>query len=349
MRPYVETALRTPLLWIIPVVLIPLLVAVGALLTSRQYEVTATVWAQAPSLIDTTTSRTDPPAQIEAQTFNERLSTEAFRNSVITAAGLDDKVASGEWPSSSGIGNILSSFPLTKPFAGLLGGRASSGADGSRAAGLAEVETALRVEARGNNLVLVKYAGGDGEVGVALVNAAIQTYQKENQGQTSTQAQSLLAFYEEQVTARQQELEEADANLRAFEAEHPIALGAPRVASEAQKLAQLQSIYNIRLSQYELALDRQSEADVRAQASLTTSNNAFELMDAPRLPDGPVLNFSRAAMLTFLGTVFGVGLGSLLIALRTWSDQRVRRREDVSEMLEMNLLAALPDLGKGGD
>jgi hypothetical protein len=161
MRPYVETALRTPLLWVIPVVVIPLLVAVGTFFMSRQYEVTATVWAQAPSLIDTATGRTDPPAQVEAQTFNERLSTESFRSSLLTASGLDDKVAAGEWPGSSRIGSMLSSFPVTKPIAGLFGGRATGNADVNRATALAELN-GVESGARGNNLVLITYAGGWG-------------------------------------------------------------------------------------------------------------------------------------------------------------------------------------------
>jgi capsular polysaccharide biosynthesis protein len=53
-------------------------------------------------------------------------------------------------------------------------------------------------------------------------------------------------------------------------------------------------------------------------------------------------------MLTFLGVFFGVGLAVLLIVIRTWLDQTVRRREDVRELSGLDLLAVLPDLRKGG-
>jgi hypothetical protein len=347
MRPYVLTALRSPLVWLVPAVLLPLLVAVGAVMTSRQSEVRAAVWAQASSLLDAPTGSLSPPAEIEAGTFNERLSTESFRASILTAAGLDEKVEEGEWPGGSALGNLLDEFPLTKPFAGFLG--ASSGdAEANRQRALDAVKSSIRAEARGNNLVYIVYVGDDAETGVALVNGAIASYQKESLGQSNAQAQAILDFYAEQVAERQQELEEADANLRAFEAEHPVAVGASRPASEAQELAQLQAVYNIHLSQYELAMSRQDDAQVRAQASLTTSDNDFSVVDQPAAPQSSSVDFRRAAMLTFLGVFFGVGLGVLLIVLRTWLDQTVRRREDVRELSGLDLLAVLPDLRKGG-
>ncbi len=348
MRPYVLTALRSPLVWLVPAVLLPLLVAVGAVMTSRQSEVSAAVWAQASSLLDTPTGSSSPPAEIEAGTFNERLSTESFRASILTAAGLDEKVEKGEWPGGSALGNLLAKFPLTKPFAGFLGASSSGDALANRQRALDAVKTSIRAEARGNNLVYIVYVGGDAETGVALVNGAIASYQKEILGQSNAQAQVILDFYAKQVAERQQELEEADANLRVFEAEHPVAVGAVRPAAEAQELAQLQAIYNIHLSQYELAMTRQDDAQVRAAASLTTSDNDFSVVDQPAAPQASAVDFRRAAMLTFLGVFFGVGLGVLLIVLRTWLDQTVRRREDVRELSGLDLLAVLPDLRKGG-
>ena len=53
-------------------------------------------------------------------------------------------------------------------------------------------------------------------------------------------------------------------------------------------------------------------------------------------------------MLTFVGIVFGFGLGGLLIVLRTWFDGTVRRREDVKDLFGLDLLAVLPNVKKGG-
>jgi uncharacterized protein involved in exopolysaccharide biosynthesis len=343
------TALRNPLLWIVPAVLLPLLVAVGAIMTSRQARVEATVWTQVSSLIDTPGGSAKPPAQIEADTFNERLNTESFRSSVITSAGLDEQVKSGKWPARSGVASLLAKFPLTKPLAGVFGASSSGNEETNRDLALVAVNSSLIAEARGNNLLYIIYTGDSADTGVALVSGAIDTYQKENLGQSSTEAQAVLDFYAKQVADRQQALEQADADLRAFEAEYPAAVGAPRAASEAQQLAQYQSIYNIRLSQYELAMNRQGDAQERAQASLTTSDNAFQLVDQPHAPPGLSLNLRRAAMLTFVGIVFGFGLGGLLIALRTWFDEAVRGREDVKGLFGLELLAVLPSLKKGGE
>jgi uncharacterized protein involved in exopolysaccharide biosynthesis len=349
MRPYIMTALRNPLLWIVPAVLLPLLVAIGAIVTSRQARVEATVWTQVSSLIDAPGGSVKPPAEVEAATFNERLNTESFRSAVITAAGLDERVKNGDWPGNSGIADLFAKFPLTKPLAGLLGASSSKDEQANRDRALATVKSSITAEARGNNLLYVIYTGDSADTGIALVSGAIDTYQKENLGQTSTEAQAVIDFYTKQVAAAQQGLEAADNDLRAFEAEHPSSPAAPRPASEAQQLASLQSTYNIRLSQYELALNRQSDAEVRAQASLTTSDNDFQIVDQPHAPPGLTLNLRHAAMLTFIGIVFGFGLGALLIVLRTWFDDTVRGREDVKRLFGFEVLATLPNLKKGGE
>jgi uncharacterized protein involved in exopolysaccharide biosynthesis len=348
MKPYVETVFRNPLLLLVPAMLIPLLVAGFAFLTGGRYEVKATVWTQVSPLLGTSTGVVKPPAEIEAQTFNERLATESFRAAILSKAGLEEEANAGEWPSSSGLSSLLVKTPFTSPLAGFFGGAPPSTDQQRRDRALTEVENTLRAEAQGNNLVHVLYVGGDTDAGVALVDAALKVYEEENLGQTSQQAQVVLGFYEEQVAERQKELAEADADLRAFEAEHPVGAGEARIASEAQELAQLQMIYNIRLSQYELALDRQSEAQERAEVSVTTMNNNFGVVDPPQRPLGTVLDMRRTAATTFIGIVFGVGLGGVLVALRTWFRQTLQRREDVEQVLGLPLLAALPDFKKGG-
>jgi hypothetical protein len=310
--------------------------------------VEATVWTQASSLIDTPGGSLKPPAQVEAETFNERLNTESFRASIITAAGLDEQVKNGDWPSRSNVAKLLAGFPLTKPFAGFLGATSTADEQANHDLALAAVKSSLSAEARGNNLLYIIYRGDSISTGITLVGGAIDTYQKENLGQTSTEAQAIIDFYTEQVASAQQSLEQADSDLRAFEAEHPASPAAPRPPSEAQQLGSLQSTYNIRLSQYELALNRQSDAQVRAQASLTTSDNDFQIVDQPHASGGLSLNLQRAAMLTFVGIVFGFGLAGLLIVLRTWFDDTLRRREDVKSLFGLDVLAVLPDVKKGG-
>jgi hypothetical protein len=336
MRPYVMTALRSPSLWLVPALLLPLLVAICAVMISRQSEVKATIWTQVPSLIDTPVpaATPQPPAKIEAATFNERLGTESFRASILTAAGLDDQAAQGEWPGKSGLRSILAKLPF-------FGGSSSNDTEANRGRALDAVKKSLKAEAGGNNLLYVVYVGGDADTGVALVNGAIEAYQDEN----LTQNNAILNFYAEQVAEQQRELAAADADLRAFYEGDSAAAGASGAPSEAQ----LQSIYNVRLSQYELAVGRQVDAQVRAQASLTTMDNEFSVVDLPRVPLGSALNRSQAAMLTFMGVVLGVGLGVLLIVLRTWLDQVVRRGEDVRKLLGLELLAVVPDLRKGGE
>lgn len=373
MRPYIETAFRHPLLLLVPILLIPFLVAIGAYLTTRHYEVSAALWAHVPSIMGTeggTSYR--PPAATEAQTFEERLSTESFRSSVITSAGLDEKVESGEWPPSSGLGRLLSKTPVTEPIANLLGLDPPGSAADRHDRALEKVESSMTVEARGDNLVRIIQTGDDPEVGVALVEAAIEVYHEEQARSSAAQAQAIIQFYEGQVAERREDLEEAEAALLSFQARYPAAddeallpAQAEQLAglspegqypatedgslppTQAQQLAQLQTEYDISLSQYELALERLGEAQLRADTDVTGSQSSFSVVDPPTLPDGPTLDVSRAVTLVFMGIVFGVGIGGVLVLVRTWSDQTLRRAEDIEQRLRVPVLASLPRVERG--
>jgi uncharacterized protein involved in exopolysaccharide biosynthesis len=348
MRPYIETAFRHPLLLLVPALLIPFLVAIGAYLTTRHYEVSAALWAHVPSIMGTEGSTSyRPPAATEAQTFEERLSTESFRSSVITAAGLDEKVESGEWPPSSDLGRLLSKTSLTEPIARLLGLVPPGSAADRRDRALEKVESGITVEARGDNLVRIVHTGDDPEVGVALVEAAIDVYQEEQARSSAAQAQGILQFYEEQVAERRDDLEVAEAVLLTFQAGYPATDDEPLPPAEAQQLAHLQTDYDIRMSQYELALERLGEAQLRADTDVTGSQSSFSVVDPPTLPDGPTLDVSRAVTLVFMGIVFGVGVGGVLVLVRTWSDQTLRRAEDIEQRLRVPVLASLPRVERG--
>jgi len=345
MKPYLVTAFRNPLLWVLPALLLPLLVAVGAIMLGRQNSVEASVWTQTSSLLDSTaTTGLAPPAQLQANAFNQWLNTESFRASIITAAGLDDKVNSGDWPKKSGVRSMLAGLPLTKP---LFGG-SSSDAAANHDRALAAVKSNLSAQVRGDNLLFITYKGGGTDDDVALVKAALDTYQKQNLGINSTQAQSLIDFYQGQVNADQQALAQSDTDLQSFETQHPASLVSPRPPSEAQQLAQLQSTYNIHLSQYELALGRLSDAQARAQASVSSSNTDFQVVDQPRLM-GATLQLKITGLLMFAGIVFGFGIAALLIALRTWFDDTVREPEDVRKLFGRDALATMPSFKKGGN
>jgi uncharacterized protein involved in exopolysaccharide biosynthesis len=347
MRPYVETAFRHRLLLLLPAILIPVLVAIGAWATTRHYEVTATMWAQVPALISTSGTSFTAPSVAEAETFSEHLSTEAFRRQILTDAGLDDKVQAGEWPAQSDLGRLLSKTPLTKPIASFLGLNAPSGDEAALDRALSEVERRITVEARGTNLVRITYRGGDPEVGVALVNTAIKTYQDQNFSSTSSQAQAVLSFYEDQVSERKAALDDANTALQEFQVQYPAVPGADRPPSEEQELGRLQAEYDVRLSQYEKAVEQLGEAQLLADTSLTSSQHAFTMVDAPKVPKAPTLDVSRAVTLVFMGIVFGFGLGCVLVLVRTWSDRTLQRAEDVEARLRVAVLASLPHIRKG--
>lgn len=345
MKPYLATAFRNPLLWLLPALLLPLLVAVGAIMLGRQSSVQASVWTDTSALLDATlTTNLAPPAQLQADAFNQWLNTESFRSTIITTAGLDDKVNSGQWPKKSGISALLTKFPLTKPIFGGSSGDAAANHDRA----LAELKSKLSAQVAGNNLLFITYKGGNSDDDVAAVKAALDTYQKQNLGKDSSQAQALIQFYTNEVSSDEQSLSEASNDLQAFQAEHPAAPGAARPPSEASQLAELQSTYNIRLSQYELALSHLSDEESRAQASVSSSNTDFQVVDQPTAK-APALQLKITALLTFAGVIFGFGIAGLLIALRTWSDDAVREAEDVRKLFGREAMATIASFKKGGD
>jgi uncharacterized protein involved in exopolysaccharide biosynthesis len=348
MRPYVETAFRHPLLLLAPAVLIPLLVAMGAWATTRHYEVTATVWAQQPTLVGTTGGTSGrAPSETEAETFSEHLSTEAFRQQVLTDAGLSDKVAAGQWPAQSDLGKLLSKTPLTKPIASFLGLKAPSNSAEAQTRALAEIQKRITVQANGTNLVRITYKGSDPETGVSLLNTAIKTYQDQNFGSSNSATQAILSFYQDQVDHSRKDMQDANSKVMDFQTQHPVAVGAARPDSEAQQLSQLQADYDVRLTQYEKAVEQLGAAQLQADAGLTSRQQQFTVVDAPQVPKAPTLDVRRAVTLVFMAVVFGFGLGAFLVLVRTWSDRTLQRAEDAESRLRVPVLATLPRIRKG--
>jgi hypothetical protein len=239
---------------------------------------------------------------------------------------MDQLVQNGQWPARSGIAELLAKSSLTRKFASFFGPTSADDAATNQTTAITTAKASLGAQPSGNNLIRVIYRGDNLDVGKALVSAAITTFQNESVGQSNAATQAVLDFYAKQVSDAQAALSQADSDLRAFEAQHPAAPTVPRPPSEAEQLGTLQSTYNLRQSQYEAAIDAQNNAQTKAAASLTSAGNNFTIIDQPHQSPGLSLNLQRVVVVTFLGLVFGFGLGGLLIALRTWFDESARRR-----------------------
>jgi hypothetical protein len=246
-------------------------------------------------------------------------------------------VKNGDWPSRSGVAKLLAGFTLTKPFAGFLGATSTADEQANHDLALAAVKSSLSAEARGNNLLYIIYRGDSTSTGITLVGGAIDTYQKENLGQTSTEAKACRLL--QSRWPRPAEPEQADSDLR-LEAEHPASPAAP---GRRRPTARVVAVHTTSAVAVRLALNRQSDAG-SGQASLT-SDNDFRFRPAAYVR-WPSLNLQRAAMLTFVGIVF-IRPRRATDRLAHLVRRTVRRREDVKAS-SGSCLAVLPDVKKGG-
>lgn len=345
MRAYLETLFRSPALLVLPVLLIPLVVAPGAFLSSHQYRVAATVWVEEGNgLLDD--NRT--PGAREAEAFRQRLETEAFRDTIIKEAGLTQTVEALAWPKTGGGPAWLAKVPFAGRIAQLLGGKRPEDVETARALASQEVFATLAVEEPGRNLVRVSYVGGDPEIGVRLVDAAIVVYKSESLSLAEQRAQQIVEFYEGELRARQREMEQARVALAAYEGKLPAGYSDSVAScfSESQELAALKRAHDDSIARYQEVQGNLDDAKHQAETDLIERANSLVVVDSPAIPGSRTLDLHGILTLTLLGVVLGSGMGAMLIVVRTWSDQRLRRPEDVESRLKVPVLGSLPRISK---
>jgi capsular polysaccharide biosynthesis protein len=351
LRPYLETLFRLPLLFIVPALALPVLVFLGQKAMPQTYKVTATLWVDSPSTLQRNqTGQIQTASATEAQTFRERLSTNAFRDQVIKDAGLTDSVNNLKWPKGQAPGKWLAKVPVISPLARALGGTDPADKDAAWKRAYATL-LKLQIKDEGNNVFTVTYLGPEGDIGQKLVNAAAKNFLSEKAATNKRKIDERNAVNQGYVDSARVDMENARNAYQDFLGTLP----AEPSSNQTRRLGLLQSAYEDSLRNLQQMRLNQVQAAEGVVQEVTNDSRNVILVDAPTpgKPPVPAYGLKHMAVLAIAAGFLGLALGGILIVFRTWMDRALRVTADVQLRLQAPVVGSLPTINirqlRGGD
>ena len=300
-------------LWllVIPVLTVPLVVAI-LLRPEPTYQSYATVWVgRTVTGASTTFGQSNPylsPAQNQAQTITDLLSTKSFRLEVATTAGL---VSDGE--TSAGI-------PLFDVWAG------TSGA----------------------NLVVITAQSSNPTAAAQIVSAVLSSYSERVKEGATRQATSTAGYYEQQLPVAEAELAAREAKVQEYLQAHPEAgivgsaesfdLDYRTLVNNVQTQQTLVEDIQKNIQATQLALASIDE----------DQGSSFQVQDPPTVPSVPVaVSKAHKFGMPVVGLMLGLLIAGGYLAVRYRTDHTIRSVEDLDGM-GVVVLGGVADLHPNG-
>lgn len=343
MKRYAETLFRHKLLFLLPAIVVPVVVTAVALVASSDYAIRSSVWVASDAA-----SRSGASAnQGEADSLRDLLRTDQFVDSVITEAGLDDQVNAGDWPQAHGLAAVLANIPVVRQIARGFGvdmPGSSDPVDDARR----EIRRTITIEASGQNLLHIRYRGGDAEIGSRIVGAVFTVFGRQLEEISQQESKAATAALLEQLTSRQKDLDDAEQALRSFQETHPAGPSGALLPADASREADLRRKYDAALSLYEDARRRLDDANSQASADLTAQRNRLRLLDEPRVPTSRDVRARDILTYGLFGAVFGLVIGLFPIIVMTWLDVTARDAKELTALTGVPVLATVPLLKRTG-
>ena len=303
-------------LWLllIPVVLVPLLVA-AVLRDEPTFESRATVWVGSTSLGSSVFGEGNPynsRAQNQAQVVNDLLATDSFRSKVATSAELVDATEDDR---------ILTRV-----------GR----------------EMTVWAGTIGLNVVTITARSTSADDAAAIVRAAVDQYLERATEEAQRRADVAEEYYSQQLGIADAELSTRNQALQMYLAEHPDAQDPTSPAAldlDYRVLRDRVESQRIIVEQLRAAL--QSTAQELASAPQSQAA-AFAIQDAPSVPDAPLpVSTSARVGLPAAGLILGLIASATYFLVRYRTDHSIRSVEDL-EGLPVPLLGAVDEVHPPG-
>jgi uncharacterized protein involved in exopolysaccharide biosynthesis len=328
---YLETFYRHRLLLLTPVVLAVLFGVAIVLAQPPSYESAAKIWFDAAS-VDTVGQPNATAADVETAVIKELLGTRSFTRKVGHRGGLADYLAQAP---DNGSG-------LLSRVGRILAGPQWSTGPGSSANAVDDavyqvLNRNVKVATDGPQIVAIAFSAPSAELAQATVKSLVDQFSDDILSVRLAQSQTIIDFFQQQVTAQAATLSAADARLADYVAKHP------RPGAADPTLAGLERTSDLvrqRYDQLQAELD-QARLD---QTSQSAAGAGLRVIDPPTLAAGRAGFESSLLHATIAALVAGllIMLGCLLAL--TAADTSLRRPDDVRSGLGLRLVGAIPRL-----
>jgi len=308
---YLETFFRNRWRITIPALILLFSGASIILTIVPTYWVKATIWTeQSPYLDQPDDNRYLTPAQVQTNRFKELVSTNTFSRAIVERISLPPETTEAQK------------------------GRLAS-----------VIRRGIQIGALGEHSVHVGFTHADPALATAIVQVAVEEYNRVTAESATFQASEAIKFYRERVqTYEATVLPESGGAVTEYLRMHPELAVSTQSKTTDPHLAQLQQQAERDRSEYERYLRRLDEVMVQSQAAERNQQVAFRVLDPPEVqPDTGTL--SKKTLVLYAGAATGISFGYvvLFLILATELDQTIRNAGDIRRGLQIPVLEIVPD------
>jgi|GEM_PF-1640398 uncharacterized protein involved in exopolysaccharide biosynthesis len=330
MERYFETLFRFKWLFLFVLVLVPSLGA-GYAIDQRQvlYQSVGTVWADKPAYLDIASqdwNQWNTPAQNQASNVQEFLQTNSFALEVLNQTDLRANLTTQRQAQQT----------------------------------LTNLRTRVSITAAGTHLLAISYSDEQPKVAQQVVQAIIDTFDKEVLSSATSQNSVALAFYQKKLQDVTATAANSTAALRTYLEAHPeLTQGTNATQAQVSQLvanasfaAQHPELVKL-IQDQQTATDQQSKYQAQVdQIQFSQSSEAvgtgqsFRIMDPPAFPTSALS--SKKKLVLEIGIAVGAAVGFVVggVVLLTALDTTLRSATVAADRLELPVLVMVPLLNE---
>jgi capsular polysaccharide biosynthesis protein len=310
-----DTYFRHRWLYLIPIGVMVIAAAVY-ILNQNLYISSGVIFTDRDSLLSSLTSLNqeavswNTPAQDTANQVSQLITTDAFIRAVISNTDLETEMSKGTSTARDTISDVRSQ---------------------------------LWVSVTGNNQVQIGAAHTDPHIAYQLAQSTINTFILWNINLNHTDSATATGFFQDLIPNYQADVLAAQDALRSYLVAHPEPLRGSRPATEQFDIVNLQDQLEFAQARLNHALEKAEDARLANAQIESNIRQKYTVVDAPAIPDRSTTSKRKIAMNSAIFLAVGVLLSGIAIVGTTLLDQSFRIPEDVPQLLNIPMLAFLPD------
>ncbi|MBN9393168.1 MAG: O-antigen ligase family protein [Chloroflexi bacterium] len=318
MQPYITTLKKFWLVLIIPVVVLPLILAL-ILNPNPTYTASIGLWFDQPIYLDTT----------QTSTATSDLTTGTVNNY------------------ADSLTSLLNSHDFLVEVTNELTKNGYSLSENARTTLLLQINKGAKLTVAGNNFLVVSYASDNANLAVSILRALTTSYTNYIEHAFLTNGQSMITFVQNQLNQAKTDLDKAQQDALAYLANHP-SQSKPSITqsfvsdTDVQRdlllltRDQAQTRYNTlssNLEQLKMAYDKVSKGN----------SNLIEIRDPAAIVKSDVFNKQTKIIVgSILGLAGGLLTSLLLVLLLTWNNTSLFASSQTSRLLGLQIISELP-------
>lgn len=338
---YLETYFRHPVLFMVPVLAALVLGPLVLVAQPQRYQATARMWFDSKTgIIRGSDPSADNPyltvSDQQQQVFTELIRSRSFAVQVAHRGPLAAHLATPEgYTDARGTGAVVQA-QLSR----LVGQRTPSPTpDEVNDLAYQVLSSGVVVTAAGPQIVALSFTAGRQDVAQGTLQAVLDSYSDQILRDRHDQAQSAVAFYQDQSDRHLDQLHQSQQAVATYLQGHPAEAAIGGIPSGT--LLGLKNAQDVQQQRYTSLLDKLDQAKLQLAASVIPSASGFRIIDPARVAN-TALSKSRILITILGGLLAGLLVSVVITIITTLGSRTLRGTQDVERALGLQALGHIP-------